>query len=234
MMHLRSGDRDRSPASPASTSPTTPAPRPAPRSPRRSSPPTCVAPAGRRGSLRRPKPRDGGLRSDLMAQSRRATWAEHALATLEEAGYRSGGRARRGDRAARQRGLRGDRARDRRRLRRRSRGRPGERLSGARAARGAAVWCSGSTSVATRPAYERVEPGGHHHHHVVCERCGRVVPFEDEDLERAIGRVSRGAGLRDRRPRGDAARHLRPLLPLSATPTRSSPGASRRCRGRRG
>ena len=34
--------------------------------------------------------------------------------------------------------------------------------------------------------YERVDPGGHHHHHIVCERCGRVIPFEDPPLERAI------------------------------------------------
>lgn len=34
--------------------------------------------------------------------------------------------------------------------------------------------------------YERVEPSGQHHHHIVCERCGRVVAFEDERLERAI------------------------------------------------
>ena len=34
--------------------------------------------------------------------------------------------------------------------------------------------------------FERVDPSGHHHHHIVCERCGRVVAFEDEGLERAI------------------------------------------------
>jgi Fur family ferric uptake transcriptional regulator len=34
--------------------------------------------------------------------------------------------------------------------------------------------------------YERLDPEGHHHHHIVCERCGRVVAFEDERLERAI------------------------------------------------
>jgi Fur family ferric uptake transcriptional regulator len=34
--------------------------------------------------------------------------------------------------------------------------------------------------------YERVDPGGRHHHHIVCERCGRVIAFEDERLERAI------------------------------------------------
>lgn len=41
--------------------------------------------------------------------------------------------------------------------------------------------------------YERVSPGGHHHHHIVCERCGKVVPFEDPALERAIRRVSHQA-----------------------------------------
>ncbi len=40
-------------------------------------------------------------------------------------------------------------------------------------------------------SYERVEPSGHHHHHVVCRRCGRIEPFEDTGLERAIARVSR-------------------------------------------
>jgi Fur family ferric uptake transcriptional regulator len=35
-----------------------------------------------------------------------------------------------------------------------------------------------------------VAPGGHHHHHAICRGCGRMVPFEDPGLERAIGRVS--------------------------------------------
>lgn len=35
--------------------------------------------------------------------------------------------------------------------------------------------------------YEPALPGGeHHHHHLVCDSCGRVTPFEDEKLERAI------------------------------------------------
>jgi Fur family ferric uptake transcriptional regulator len=38
--------------------------------------------------------------------------------------------------------------------------------------------------------YERVEPGGEHHHHAICRRCGRMVPFEDASLERAIARLS--------------------------------------------
>ena len=39
-------------------------------------------------------------------------------------------------------------------------------------------------------AYEKVDPRGHHHHHLVCNRCGRVIPFEDEDLEKAIHSLS--------------------------------------------
>jgi len=38
--------------------------------------------------------------------------------------------------------------------------------------------------------FERVEPDGHHHHHAICRDCGRMVPFEDPVLERAIGEVS--------------------------------------------
>lgn len=39
--------------------------------------------------------------------------------------------------------------------------------------------------------YEPAMPGGeHHHHHLVCDRCGRVTPFEDVGLERAIERLS--------------------------------------------
>jgi Fur family ferric uptake transcriptional regulator len=34
--------------------------------------------------------------------------------------------------------------------------------------------------------YEPSLPGGDHHHHVVCDRCGRLEAFEDEELERAI------------------------------------------------
>jgi len=39
--------------------------------------------------------------------------------------------------------------------------------------------------------YERACAGGEHHHHHVCERCGRVSPFFDEELERAIGALAR-------------------------------------------
>lgn len=39
----------------------------------------------------------------------------------------------------------------------------------------------------------RYEPSRHgpgHHHHLVCDSCGRISPFSDEGLERAIRRVS--------------------------------------------
>ena len=38
--------------------------------------------------------------------------------------------------------------------------------------------------------YERIEPDGEHHHHAICRDCGRMVPFEDASLERAIDKVS--------------------------------------------
>jgi len=43
-------------------------------------------------------------------------------------------------------------------------------------------------------SYERIEPTGEHHHHAVCEQCGRVEPFEDPGLERAIGRLEDKVG----------------------------------------
>lgn len=38
--------------------------------------------------------------------------------------------------------------------------------------------------------YEPVRSGAGHHHHLVCEHCGRLQPFTDEGLERAIQRLS--------------------------------------------
>jgi Fur family transcriptional regulator, ferric uptake regulator len=40
--------------------------------------------------------------------------------------------------------------------------------------------------------YERIDPE-QHHHHLVCEQCGRLSPFADPPLERAIEAVSRAA-----------------------------------------
>jgi Fur family ferric uptake transcriptional regulator len=44
--------------------------------------------------------------------------------------------------------------------------------------------------------FEAVIPGGEHHHHVVCDSCGRISAFEDDGLERAIGRLARRLGHR--------------------------------------
>lgn len=33
--------------------------------------------------------------------------------------------------------------------------------------------------------------GAHHHHHLVCDDCGVVIPFHDDELERTIERVAR-------------------------------------------
>jgi Fur family transcriptional regulator, ferric uptake regulator len=38
--------------------------------------------------------------------------------------------------------------------------------------------------------YERVCEHEEHHHHLVCDECGLVMPFSDEGLERAIGKLS--------------------------------------------
>lgn len=43
--------------------------------------------------------------------------------------------------------------------------------------------------------YERVLPSGEHHHHLVCDRCGRLVAFDDPGLERALHRVSTRLGV---------------------------------------
>jgi Fur family ferric uptake transcriptional regulator len=45
-------------------------------------------------------------------------------------------------------------------------------------------------------SYERIEPTGEHHHHAVCEKCGRIEPFEDSGLERAIDRLKEKVGFR--------------------------------------
>ena len=41
----------------------------------------------------------------------------------------------------------------------------------------------------------RFEPahsdGEHHHHHLVCDDCGKVEPFADPDLERALEQAAR-------------------------------------------
>ncbi len=40
--------------------------------------------------------------------------------------------------------------------------------------------------------FERIDPTGHHHHHAICRDCGRMVPFEDQSLEKALAEVAGG------------------------------------------
>jgi Fur family ferric uptake transcriptional regulator len=42
--------------------------------------------------------------------------------------------------------------------------------------------------------YEPALAGAEHHHHVVCDDCGKVEPFSDGSLERAIAGVSSRLG----------------------------------------
>jgi Fur family ferric uptake transcriptional regulator len=39
--------------------------------------------------------------------------------------------------------------------------------------------------------YEPVRGEHQHHHHLVCDRCGKLFPFADEELEKTIGKLSR-------------------------------------------
>jgi Fur family transcriptional regulator, ferric uptake regulator len=95
-------------------------------------------------------------------------WAEHALAALQEAGFRRGG----------------------------ARTAVVEALAGHSCAV-TALDLDEELGLVQRlevsrgtAGYERVEPGGEHHHHAICRHCGRMVPFEDSSLERAIAELS--------------------------------------------
>jgi Fur family ferric uptake transcriptional regulator len=44
--------------------------------------------------------------------------------------------------------------------------------------------------------FEPLRHGSGHHHHLVCDRCGRLMPFADEGLERELVRVSTRVPLR--------------------------------------
>jgi Fur family transcriptional regulator, ferric uptake regulator len=120
----------------------------------------------------------------------RTSWAEHALTTLAGAGYRRGGA-----RTAVVEALAGHDCAvtaldldDELRRRRPSVGRASvyralEQLEGLGLVQRIEV-CRGTAG------YERVDPTGHHHHHAICRDCGRMVPFEDPRLERALEHVA--------------------------------------------
>ena len=117
-------------------------------------------------------------------------WAQHALATLQGAGLRRGGA-----RTAVVEALAAhecavtaldldDELRDRSpRVARASVYRALEQLEQLGLVQRIEV-CRGTAG------YERVDPTGHHHHHAICRDCGRMVPFEDPRLERALEHVA--------------------------------------------
>lgn len=126
-----------------------------------------------------------------MATSIDSGWAEHALATLQAAGHRRGGartavvEALAGhDCAVTALDLDDELRRRQPRVARASVYRALEQLEQLGLVRRVEV-CRGTAG------YERIEPDGHHHHHAICRDCGRMVPFEDPSLERAIGVLSR-------------------------------------------
>lgn len=117
-------------------------------------------------------------------------WAEHALAALQKAGYRRGGARTavvealaRHDCAVTALELDDELREGSSGIGRASVYRSLEQLDELGLLRRLEV----SRGIAS---YERVTPDGHHHHHAVCRRCGRVEPFEDPALERAISRVA--------------------------------------------
>ena len=126
----------------------------------------------------------------MPAKAPDSAWAEHALDTLQGAGLRRGGARTavvealaRHDCAVTALELDDE-------LRRRGRSRAG-RASVYRALEqleqlGLVRRIEVGRGVA---GYERVDPTGHHHHHAICRDCGRMVPFEDRSLERAIGKL---------------------------------------------
>lgn len=129
-----------------------------------------------------------------MSTDTRTSWVEHALLTLAGAGYRKGGARRavlealgRHDCAVTALEIDDELSRRKPRVGRASIYRTLEQLEQLGLVQRVEV--TQGTS-----GYERVDPGGHHHHHAICRSCGRLVPFEDDSLERAIGKVSDRVG----------------------------------------
>lgn len=132
----------------------------------------------------------------VSASQQPQAWAEHAAQALSAAGYKRGG-ARRAildlldqqacalsaleiERALRERGREVSRA---------SVYRVMDELEAIAAIQRVEV---GQGTV----RFEPVRGGPGHHHHIVCDRCGRLQPFSDDGLERAIRRVSERLALR--------------------------------------
>jgi Fur family transcriptional regulator, ferric uptake regulator len=111
-------------------------------------------------------------------------WSEHALAQLSDAGYRRGG-ARQvviellDEQACALSALD---------IEDRLRTREGRRVGRASIYRvlDELVTLNLLTRVEVGDGVARYEPQREHHHHLVCDGCGKLTPFQDDALERAI------------------------------------------------
>jgi Fur family ferric uptake transcriptional regulator len=117
-------------------------------------------------------------------------WAEHAAVALAAAGYRRGGARRQvvallagQDCALSAVEIQEALERDERRVSRASVYRILEELERAELVARLEV---GQGIV----RFEPIRHGAGHHHHLVCDRCGRLMPFADERLERELARLS--------------------------------------------
>jgi Fur family ferric uptake transcriptional regulator len=43
--------------------------------------------------------------------------------------------------------------------------------------------------------FETADPSGTHHHHLICNQCGKLIAFDDPNLERAIDKLSERLGV---------------------------------------
>jgi Fur family ferric uptake transcriptional regulator len=123
-----------------------------------------------------------------------ARWADHALAQLETAGFRRGG-ARRAVievLAAEPCALSAFDIDERLRARDRRVGRASVYRTLEQLTELDLVHKLDLGSETAR--YERIDPQGDHHHHMVCDECGKVLPFEDPGIERAVTKLTGGAG----------------------------------------
>jgi len=129
-----------------------------------------------------------------MPSTSTSEWAEHARAVLDQAGHRKGG-ARNAviDLLAEQAcALSAIEIEDRLRASKRSVARASiYRILDLLQDRGLVARLELGENT-TR--YESIDPAGAHHHHLLCDSCGRLVPFDDGDLERSIDRLSRRLG----------------------------------------
>jgi Fur family ferric uptake transcriptional regulator len=132
----------------------------------------------------------------VTATPQRSPWAEHAAQALADAGYRRGG-ARRAivelldEQPCALSALQIQEALSRRKreVSRSSVYRVMEELEAVGLLQRVEV---GQGTV----LYEPLRTGTGHHHHLVCDRCGRLQPFTDDGLERAIRRLSDRVPLR--------------------------------------